>query len=136
MSNLEQLLKARDDAERAYNLVQNAEENDMSNSMDEETGDEIMKRLYNAQQPWIQAAKVYNDAIQADPSVSDADKQISRDYVRNIEPVNEPASLGGRRRRSSTARKSSSRRGRRSSKKRATKSKPKRRQRRASRRAY
>jgi len=136
MSNLEELLKARNDAERAYNLVQNAEENDMANSMDEETGNEIMKRLYNAQQPWIKAANNYNNAIQENPSVSEEEKQISRDYVRTIEQIDKPASLGGRRRRSSTARKSSSRRGRRSSKKRATKRKPKRRQRRASRRAY
>ena len=140
MAGLQQLLEARGIAETAYNEAQNAPENAMDNDIDEDQGNAIIQRLYDAQQPWIQAAEAYRDAIQIDNNATEDEKQQARDYVGHIDRVQPPPApapvVGGRRRHSSSSRKSTLRRRgtTRSTKKRGTRRQ--RRARRGSRRAH
>jgi len=124
MAQLQNLLRARAAAESAYHAAERLPENDIENAMDDENeSNAIIRRLYAAQQPWIQAAEAYATAIQTDNNSSDAEKLAATDDVRHIDriqlpPGEEPPQqqqqhdriVGGRRRRSASSRKSSLRR--------------------------
>jgi hypothetical protein len=125
MAQLQQLLEARAAAESAYHAAERLPENDIENAMgDENQSNAIIRRLYAAQQPWIQAAEAYATAIQNDNNATNAEKVAATDDVGHIDriqlpPGEEPPQqqqqqhgriVGGRRRRSASSRKSSLRR--------------------------
>lgn len=142
--NLQQLLDARNNAERTYNGMLQDPENDLDAYPEGLTPDQqenrqyvISQKLYAANQAFINAARAYANAIQTDNNATPEYKQQARDYANHIDVLplpQRPETSGGRRRRSSTPRKSSSRRRR--STKRRTASRKQQKRRRGSRRAH
>ncbi len=115
--NLQQLLDARNNAERTYNGMLQDPENALDNYPEGLTPDqqenrqyEISQRLYAANQAFINAARAYANAIQTDNNATPEDKQQARDYANHIDVLPQPQSHepdGGRRR--STKRRTASR---------------------------